>query len=691
VEYLDWNMSLANHFFSSEKAARKVYLYATKELIEKIGRPSGEGFDAFVQKVLQGPDWVHRAGFCQRVLEAMNGWRSRNLPYPPYIAFLSLFVIAAGLEGEFEPHSYYPRLWKVLGEDPRSGTPPSFDKMLRVWDDLETWSTVDKRGELGVFQVTIIGGWIHVGVPLSQTLLSEEDRHALPLLFARAALDPTAPPAAREIEAILRNYGRELLRAKTLRILAAADKDQSDAKQALIQSVIDELRNWNGIALDKERGGIEEEMANWPLRLCCDLDKTARTAVMSLRCKAPGEFPEEAFTLSFATKSENISEQNSTATTLICEEWQFGWSTPIQHESGELLDAAGLDWTSGITLQDRTGHWRFRLAAAVVRVFVDGNADGIGSLVEIFRLPAETQFYVAASPPTCAAVSNWGECSCDGWSEVGILKGLPDGWRLFSADRARSDNLIRADYPVLSLPSYVSVTLHGGIRVSRGYRYFRFAPPLIEVQGPVDDISFNGVSASRRSADGAYEIPPNLPALQEEDPDKIRIEATRDGNVVDRMSIFLSQEGWSWVDRELGLKIDTFGEAIEGESTSFVRGGTFSGFDVAAFDYEGAIPLAADGAVHYIGRKPGQIIHWPYEAISTWSPVWVIVSRRSGEVIFCGADISDCEPAQASCNDRGRLKQWKEFIWVRRKLLALPNNRTVRALWRRYQEMAKHV
>jgi hypothetical protein len=690
MEYLEWNTRLAEHFFSPENAGRKVYLYATRELIESVGRQSGGTFGEFIEAVKRGPEWAHRSGLCQRVLEAMTGWRSRSLPYPPYIASLSLFVIAAGLEGDFEPHEYYGRLWKLLGVDD-SGTPPSFDKMLRVWDDLETWSVVDKGGELGVFKAEPVGKWIHVGVPLAQTLLSEEERHALPQIFARTALDPTAPPAGQEIETILRSYGRTTFRAKTLRALVSTDSEQQEVKRALIQTVTNELRNWNGIVPTPEDESGTGGISNWPLRLCCELDSTARRAVMSLRCKAPGEFPEAGFSLT-CVGEQSIDGREQRSARFTCEEWQFGWSTPLEDELGSPVDAAQFDWLSGLELEDQTRRWKFRLAPSPVRIFIDGSSDGVGSLIEVRGLPVNRSFYIAASQAACQHISQWGGASCDGWGEVSLLTGLRPGWKLYSATRARSDETIRSKYPTVSLPTFVAVTLRGGIRISRANRYFDFAPPSLEIGGAPDQVTFNGVAVAPRETDGFYDIPRDLPKLLEDDPDKVRIEASCNQRVVDRLTLFLSDQGWSWIDRTIGLKLDAFGNPAGGEPIAFVRGSNVVGFDVPKFTFGGLVPLVSDGSVHYIGREPGQIIHWPNEHVSnSWSPVWVIVSRRSGEVIFCGGDLSECEPLRSMSSHRHKLKLWKDYVWVRRKKLKPPRNPAVSALWKRYQAVAKNV
>jgi hypothetical protein len=162
--YLQWNAALAAHFFRSDMAGRPVHLYVTEDLLTELGKLIGLAPQSFVQAVKAGPPWATRQGLCQRALQSLAGWRSRQLSYPPYVAYLALFVLAAGMEGDFAPHAYHPRLRDLLGEESRAAL-PSFDRMLVLWDDLERWSHRDMQGSLGLFTVTIAGNWIHVGLP----------------------------------------------------------------------------------------------------------------------------------------------------------------------------------------------------------------------------------------------------------------------------------------------------------------------------------------------------------------------------------------------------------------------------------------------------------------------------------------------------------------------------------------------
>jgi hypothetical protein len=155
MNYLEWNDEIAKQFFTPEMADKRIYLFVTTDLIEKIGERSGVHFEDFIHAVKDGPPWTTRSGLCQKALQACEGWRNRHHQFPSYIAYLALFVLAAGVEGDFAKHSYYPRLRTLLGEEPRSGQYPSYDRMVELWDDLEKWANEDQAGHLGIFRAYI--------------------------------------------------------------------------------------------------------------------------------------------------------------------------------------------------------------------------------------------------------------------------------------------------------------------------------------------------------------------------------------------------------------------------------------------------------------------------------------------------------------------------------------------------------
>ena len=192
-----------------------------------------------------------------------------------YIAYLVLFVIAAGTEDDFPPHAYYPRLRKVLGKEPEPRALASFDKMLALWDDLERWSNVDEEGNRGVFEARLLGSLIPWVCRAGRHYFQRKSCTSFPLIFPRAGLDPTAVPSDREISRILVREGRALLRNGTLQTLKSRAESDAEIRQALIEVILEELREWSGETF--ETGGEAGEGVRYQtgtLRLCCDLDRS---------------------------------------------------------------------------------------------------------------------------------------------------------------------------------------------------------------------------------------------------------------------------------------------------------------------------------------------------------------------------------------------------------------------------------
>ena len=190
MTYTEWNIEITGKFFSPDCEGRRVFLSVTKDLIEELGGPNG--VRDFIDAVKQGPGEGSKTnlGLCARILEATKRWREQGAPeVPPYVATLALFVLAASFDSdeESESHGYHKRLRQLLGE-PESYQPISkFYDCVSIWDDLETWANDDTAGKLGVFQVEFSGKWMYVGIPISQTLLTEKEQSSLPEVFSRLA------------------------------------------------------------------------------------------------------------------------------------------------------------------------------------------------------------------------------------------------------------------------------------------------------------------------------------------------------------------------------------------------------------------------------------------------------------------------------------------------------------------------
>ena len=617
MNYLAWNNAIAAHFFNAQSAHRPVYLYVTQDLIDGLGTHDGTGISEFVSCVSAGPPWItdNRLSICGKAYRTFRDWRSDpkvgEREFPPYLAYLALFALAAGSEGDFAAHAYYPRLRNLLGENEKAGMPNGFDKMWELWVDLEEWSKSDRSGELGEFEFRISGAWQHVGLPVAQTLLSESDRRGLPELFSTCALDPTSPPAEAELLGLLKSHAGSILQRRTRRLLSSAD---TAVRFALVYAVASELEHWNGCSNDNSEDGPPSFTA--VLRLCCQFDEIATTLRTELRCKANAEFPESGLSLTRA----------GGAVSLVAEEHGFGWSSELRHqEDNSAFDASSLDWTSPFELHDDAHRWRVVMRPAAVRVFRAGVSVGLPGYVEASRIARGTEFIIAASEHL-DEIREWGASECEGFCELEVSSGLPANWLLFRATAVKGDTLIREISARLSLPSAIRIRLHGGISAQDGTssRFFSFARPIVVIDCPNDEVTVacNGeVLSSLGEAGTAYELPSKLPLNQ-----TIRIEAsTPSGDRAQRSLQLVDAVFPSWNVHDasfgpLGQRLDSGANGAMGSSLNFP--------EAPDFDYGAAlVPISAERAF-LIGRVPGQVSEWPRDSLPEWPPMWVVVKEK---------------------------------------------------------------
>lgn len=675
MDYLTWNNFIASHFFRPEMAGSTVHLYVTEETIAELGQDSGADFLDFIESVKLGPTWVTRQGLCMKALQSLTDWRQRRLDYPPYIGYLALFVLAAGIEGDFATHSYYPRLRTLIGEEPTTGQYPSFHRMQELWEDLEQWSNEDKAGEWGLFNCVAVGKNNHIGLPLAQTLLTEEERRELPSIFATAELDPTAPPSEEAIALLLVKHGRKYLRNRTLNLLKETSVTDQ-LRQALLERIIDELRSWDGTA---EISSSDGSQIFGLLRLCCKLDPIAGRATLTLRCSTKHEFPEEDLLLSLDDSKFSCYEQG------------MGWSSPLISElDAKELDASGFDWCKGLRMRSDDSKWCFRLPASPIRVFVKGDTQGLPGLIEVRQLPTQKPFYLAAHEGSLELLKKWGESSCQDFEMLPIADGLASKWHFFKAAAAYRDELIKHEYPILAFPTTVRLELSGGIRLDRGNKFFKFAPPKVVIQGGDESIKVycNDKLLHWTDTAGIYELPTDVPSET-----RLAIEARIGENIIKRRFLSLG-ENFDCQSEIPTQQFDRFGcrQTNADRISVGVAGALVTGVNFPDFNFNDFLPIQGKQRILFVGKEPGQVSIWPLEQLPTdWMPVWAISKGRRSQVMFCGSSLAESEPTRSKCKDRKKLREWKEILWYDRKKIYPPTQPNLRTLWKKFQKEAERV
>jgi hypothetical protein len=676
MDYLFWSDQIAATFFNAERAGCQVKLHVTEALIREIGAPYSASLADFIAAVQKGPAWVTESRLCLKARQCWQGWRTRALPYPPYLGYLALFALAAGREGDFSPSAYYPRLRALLGESPVSGTYPHFDLMLDLWDDLERWANLDQQGQLGLFTADIAGNRIHVGLPIAQTILTEEERHALPLIFSEAGFDPLALPNSQTLAARLLFFGRSRLKPRTLNTLKISQHKFSEECAWLLNVITEELRDWDGQVGDSTNVDGRAARFVGALCLCLELDRTASRVAVTLRCRSSRDFPAEGFVL------------QSKASEFTCEESALGWSTTLfSSTEGTEFDASRCNWAEGWRLLDAEQQWSFNLPASPVRIFVSGSRAGLPGLVECQQLPLGTAFYLAARQEYCELLASWGSAGCRGFKEINIRHGLPTGWRFFEVESVQNDELVLEQLPLLALPRTLRLELEGGLRISQGNRFFRFAPPAVRViGGPLaDPPTCNGIRLLGTATPGLYTLPPE--ALAQSD---LLIAAP--GNEATRR-LFLADDEFQTALLPRA-SFGRFGELLAdlADGSPYLSGAALSSFAAPAFAFHTLAEVQGERRVFFIGRQPGQIVTCPAEPLpEDWQPVWAVPLRQQGKAIFCGTNLTTAAPLPVAGGDRKKLRLWKEVLWHCRKRITPPAHKDLSGLWRKFQQEAQRV
>jgi len=683
MNYLEWNDLVAGHFFNEENAGKEILLYVNDEIINGIGKKSGDSLGDFIESVKAGPPWASRSGLCQRALQAFENWRERELRYPPYIAYLALFVLAAGIEGDFAPHAYYPRLRKLLGEDEDAGTLPSFDRMIDLWDDLEKWSVEDKHEELGRFIARIRGGWWKVGLPLSQTVVSKEELKRLPLMFEEAGLDPSAPPSEQVMLRLIRYQGEKVFERRTLRVLGIEQGDDVVLRNTLVDIVLAELEAWDGTVQleDKRKQGEEQPYRiSSGLRLCLEYDSLAKQVKTSLRLKANRPYPEEGLTLVSQQFPERV---------FYCEEAYQGWSKKLKDAESKLLDGASVNWGKDMLFEDSGNNWRAWLKGSKVRLFTDGRPDGLPGWVETKRLERGVPFLVCASPGSASTVQTWGQASCASFEQL-EAEGLPSGWKLFKGVNASGSC---EGIEVLTACSAVRMLLRGGVRIKGGNTYLYTAPPVIVVENSPGQVmvTANGKQLKKcMNSPNAWELPGDLQPNQ-----VIRVvAATAEGELVKVLRVEAPSlpgdlEDAPWRSRD--------GEVFAGgDGGTRIRGAVAEVGPASASLAPFAAKPPQRRSVILLGSVPGQIARWPSDGLpASWQPVWSVekAGRKKWKVSCCckSAGQVPLPDIKARAGTNGDVKQWRKFAWVRRKKLTEPDIPAVREKWLEFSEAAKNV
>mgnify|MGYP000528128416 CR=1 FL=1 len=493
--YLEWNERLFNYYFGKEKAGEEVSLYADKQIIETLGAPDGT-IENFIETVKNFDGFTRREGFCQKAYHTYLEWKEQPDKYnfPIYIAYLAFFVLTATCKDPEERDSYHRKLNNLVGMPERGVVPlPSFERIDKLWEDLQNWSTDRKGSDLGQFSVWRHGRHAHVGIPLSQSLISYEERKRLPCVFSKAGFYPDFPPSEAEmIHAILiyGTAGSGRLSSRLLGFLGgmhsgifSEDSGKEEAYKSLIKLIYYELSNWDGAQCG-------EEQTTTLLQACISLQRNPLGYSAGIRIRLPSSSGKAAL----YGELNLIASISGKEINLICEEdpSHQSWSKRLKiFEEGRSRNWNILGeqqiWLDGASLITPIKGFSATLPGRKIRVFLPGNLWDLGEMwVESPHLEKRGPFVVACTNDMSVAISKWGAMECEGFHRI-ETRSCPSGWVFFKGANPRS-GLER--HAPLTLPQIASSRLEGGLKVkgsSSAKQYLQNHPPRVILEGGSGD------------------------------------------------------------------------------------------------------------------------------------------------------------------------------------------------------------
>jgi hypothetical protein len=647
VDFKAWNSRLFDEFFRPEKAGQRVYLSVTEDslggpnaVLDLIEATKAFGCGSGSQKL------------CSSARNLVAAWvAGGKVAPPPFLPYLALFVLAAGRQSPQGHPGFHKKLHELLGEEAQNTPVTGFYNMWELWEHLADWSKYEAGGRLGNFFFNFER--THVSIPLSQIVISPSERAKLPGLFAIADLDPNNPPSDQELADIVYKYGTKCaLHPRTLKSLSGSS---DEFRVLLVETLLDELQDWQPY---NEHIASDAEPAHGHILINLQIDRVAGTAQPLFRVFNDGRFPEGEL------KLVNSGQQYSLRLPPI------GWSSEIQSETGDTWPR--FNWAEKSIFQSSTG-LTFTLTPSNFRIFEKGHRRGLDFYLETRRFNAAGSFVLATNDKTLD-LEEWGQGSCSGWGEISV-SGLPKGWRLFSADAARTVAAIAKKYPAFAPPLACRIRLVGGLKIGRSSAYLDGYPPRVEVEAPNADhtVELNGKEVAR--CRGLTTLILDPASLVENN--KVAIYPTLspdDGGRSQKFSLKKPEQP----------SLPAGASAIPYSSMKAeVQGGQVKSAEVIP-----AYPLQEDFSDRrslVIGQKIGQLADSSAWSDLQWNPVWLLEKgRKRLRLQFCGADPAACEPS--GFPGRKALQEWKRELYARRKEISPPGNKTLAQLWKRYLE-----
>ena len=637
MKYKEWNDKIAAYFFNPDKAGEPVLLSVEQKVVEEIAKQNDATYSDFIAAVKHGHELSYtnqRDKICATAHKTFTTWNNQNLTYPIYIGYLALFVLAVthGDSDDFSANNYYGRLRDLLVEEKDTGAYPSYGKMFELWDELRKWSVEKRNGELGEFNCDIYGQHIHVGIPIYQVALTDEDVKKLPKIFHKMGWDAFSNPTDAEIEQALKESKNILSRRTEKRISSRS----TDFLHVLHKRFRYELLHYSDE--NEADDSIEDaEKLHGQVVLCANIDEDNESLEFYFRCKRSAGLPSE-FTLE---EKYIVTESNSNFSNKI-KNFNIQWKKSKTFQTGDVYE--------------------FRYIGNKYKIFTHGEKFYLRGYVSSESISKNENFLLCIHDDLYKKTKEWGLEHCDEFKELANYEGMPKNWHLFKMRGVKDDKNIKKDIPALAIDNDIRISPYGGIRLARGNRFFIFAPPQIQVVG-TDNVHGETEDGSALKLEQSTDNS-SLFSLPEDTPHNtwLTIKAGNNDEPA-KMRLMLSDTRLSKQYDYEKNRVDRFGDFDEAGSSLE---------DFAAEEHFSRVPaedISLGKKIYYLGNNAGEVSDtYPDD----WSPAWIVyyTSRKKADAIY----LDNSNVVGKNCPDDDKVKLWQKIIWHERKKITPRSN-----------------
>ncbi|MCY4113350.1 MAG: hypothetical protein OXG33_05330 [Chloroflexi bacterium] len=490
-DYWLWNDAIARHYLSGEWRNRPLYLdldaERLQELAAQIDASISDPKAAFRRAVRRTLDIDWRANTFKSHASLLEEWEeAEDGDTPPFMGLLAFFTLAAEAmqsDAKFRATNYYGRLAQAVEVEIDHPLGKKLQRDFRKWSHL-FWDSlnaflVKRDGRLGRPTAFAFDSRVHVGIPISQALMRDEDRQCLSELFAENELAPGSF-SVEEMEQLLDEWiGRSSSQASSnLRRLWGPSEHVHERGEIRIQIAAiacDELAAWDGVAAQSTAPG----QRRFPLRLVADVRTyPSRRLDLRLRLRAAEALPGQTVTLSDASEAARAAFETCGDWLTLAESIPDGWCGFSEDARISIPDVL----IANVKLSDRDGDIELeRRAKQIVMLAFDQERH---CYVEIDRISllANHALLVRSGleSEVMGFLEKYARPGCERF-ETKSMSGCPEGWTLIrnvSVAAVPEDELSDDLLPLVPTSS-AAIAFSGGLALPERQSWHAALPPEV--------------------------------------------------------------------------------------------------------------------------------------------------------------------------------------------------------------------